>query len=378
MNFSRAAEHMGMSQPGVSYQVASLERSLELKLFTRGARSVTLTSAGLYFCEQLRRITAAYQGMVDHVRSLSPEGEEPGTDGEAFLDLRQLECFLAVVHRQNFTKAGEDIFLTQSGISYQIASLEKSLGRKLFHRGARSLSLSEPGEVFARQARELVEDYHAVLKKAQELSAQVGGALSVGFLGVVFMDLVPRLLREFAAECPGVEVKRVHVTLAHAFDAILNGEIDCTFSMLFNHVCPPGILTHVILKDRMLAAMSADHPFAHRKKLKLSELKGQPLLSITPQIAGPGVEWHRALCEKHGLDYGLTRFAPDFPTMFLDISMGSGIAIQPGRTIQEYGNASHRVVELEDEGMDIEFVVAWKEEGANPLVPLFLRCFDRL
>ncbi|WP_005038255.1 LysR family transcriptional regulator [Holophaga foetida] len=378
LSFTKAAKRLGMTQPGVSYQVSSLEQALSLKLFNRGPRAVQLTASGHYFFSHLQRLCAEYESVIAHCRTFPGEDIEGAGEPETFPDIRQLQCFLAVVHRQNFTKAGEDIFRTQSGISYQIASLEKSLGRKLFHRAARSISLTEFGRLFFEQVCGLVADYQRVLIQAQSLGAGAGGSLTVGFLGVVFMQMLPGLIREFSQACPGARVKTVHVTLAHMFDAILAGEIDCGFALIFNHDCPPGIQTQLILKDRMMAAMSVDHPFASRKKLKLSELRGQPLLSITPAIAGVGVEWHRAICEKHGLDYDLTEFSPDFPSMFLAISMGSGIAIQPRRTIEEHGNARLRSVEIEDDGMDIEFVVAWKAEGANPLLPLFLQCFNRV
>jgi len=378
LSFTKAAKRLGMTQPGISYQVSSLEQALGLKLFLRGARVIQLTAAGHYFLTNLQRLCAEYEGVVATCRAVPGEEVEGGRELEAFPDIRQLQCFLAVVHRQNFTKAGEDIFRTQSGISYQIASLEKSLHRKLFHRAARSISLTEFGEAFFERVRGLVADYHRVLLQAQNLGAGDGGSLTIGFLGVVFMQMLPGLIREFSVVRPGARVKTVHVTLAHMFDAIRAGEIDCGFALIFDHACSPDIQTQLILRDRMMAAMSVDHPFANRKKLKLSELKGQPLLSITPAIAGPGVEWHRALCEKHGLDYDLTDFSPDFPSMFLAISMGSGIAIQPRRTIEEHGNARLRYVELEDDGMDIEFVVAWKAEGANPLLPLFLQGFNRV
>jgi len=378
LSFSKAAERLGMTQPGISYQVASLEQSLGLKLFSRGSRTVQLTTPGLYFHNQLQRLCAEFQVMLAQCWA-TPEGEAAGREAPELLpDFRQLQCFLAVVHRQNFTKAGEDIFRTQSGISYQIASLEKTLGRKLFLRGVRSISLTPFGEAFFEQIRGLVADYQRGLLQAQSLGAGDAGSLTIGFLGVVFMQMLPGLIREFAVVAPGARVKTVHVTLAHMFDAILAGEIDCGFALVFNHVCPPGIQSQLILKDRMMAAMSVDHPFANRKKLKLSELRGQPLLSMTSHIAGAGVDWHRSICEKHGLDCELTEYLPDFPSLFLAIGMGSGIAIQPRRTIEEHGNARLRSVELEDDGMDIEFVVAWKDEGANPLLPLFLRGFNRV
>ena len=377
LSFSKAAERLGMTQPGISYQVASLEQSLGLKLIARSTRVVHLTPAGLYFSSQLLRLCSDYQSVVACCR-VFPGGVDEG-DGspEAFLDIRQLRYFLEVVRCQNFTRAGEASLRTQAGISYQIAALEKSLGRRLFQRGHHSVSLTEVGNAFSERVSRLMDDYERVLLRARELEAGGGGSLSIGFLGGVLMQKLPGIIREFSNTCPGVRVNTVHLTLAHMFDAILSGEIDCGFALVFDHVCPPGIQSQVVLRDRMVAVLSIDHPLASRKRLRVAQLKGQTLLSLAEEIAGPGVKWHQALCTKNRLDCGMTEYAGDFPSMFMAIGMGRGIAIQPGQIFAEYGDARLLSVPLEDAGMDVEFVVAWKAEGANPLLDSFLQCFNR-
>lgn len=377
LSFSRAAEQLGMTQPAVSYQVASLEGSLGLKLIARSTRAVHLSPAGLYLFTQMQRLCAKYGEVMADCRAVPGEGDAVGGRPDAFLDIRQLHCFLEVVRCQNFTRAGEAVLRTQSGISYQIVALEKSLGRKLFHRGHHAISLTEVGSVFFERVHGLMYEYDEIIRQARRLDAGEGGRLSIGFLGGVLMQKLPGIIRSFSNTCPGVRVNTVHLTLAHMFDAILAGEVDCGFALVFDHVCPPGIQSQVVLQDRMVAVMSVDHPLAGRKRLKVSQLKGQVLLSLAEEIAGPGVKWHQALCSNYRLDCGLTEYAVDFPSMFMAIGMGLGVAIQPGQIFAEYGDARLRSVALEDPGMDVEFVIAWKAEGANPLLASFLQCFEQ-
>ncbi|WP_244432677.1 LysR family transcriptional regulator [Holophaga foetida] len=294
------------------------------------------------------------------------------------MDIRQLQCFHAVASSQSFTRAGQSTLRTRPGIRYQIGCLEQSLGQNLFQRGHNSISLTEAGRLFSERVRGLLLDYERIVLQAKGIGTGEGGALTIGFLDGVLMQTLPGLIRAFSMACPGVRVKTMHVSLAHMFDAILAGEIDCGFAPTFEHISPVGIQSQVVLRDRMVAVMSEDHPFASRKNLSLSHLKGQPLLSLAESIGGLGVKWHKALCVKFGLDSGLTEYSPDFPSLFMAIGMGRGIAIQPRQILQEYGNARIRALELEGEDMEVEFVVAWRAEASSPLLPTFLQGFNRI
>jgi DNA-binding transcriptional LysR family regulator len=73
------------------------------------------------------------------------------------LDSDLLRCFVAVADARGFTAAGDLIGLTQSGISVRIRNLEERLGRRLFDRTSRSVSLTEDGEVLLSYARRMVD-----------------------------------------------------------------------------------------------------------------------------------------------------------------------------------------------------------------------------
>ncbi|MBP1626962.1 MAG: transcriptional regulator AlsR family [Holophagaceae bacterium] len=378
LSFSKAAKHLGMTQPTISYQVASLERSLGLKLFVRSTRAVHLTPTGLYFFGQVQRLSAEFEAMVPQCQVPSEGSCEGGSGPGPYLDVRQLQCFLAVASSQSFTRVGQSRCRTRPGISYQVVALEKSLGKSLFQRGHNFISLTEVGRAFAEQVHDLLTDYEHVLLQAKGIEKEEGRGLTIGFLDGVLTQTLPGLIRAFSMACPGVRVKTMHVSLARMLDAILAGEIDCGFAPTFDHVCLDGVQSLVVLRDRMVAVMSEDHPFANREKLRLSHLKGQPLLSLAESVGGLGVKWHRSLCAKWGLDSSLTEYSPDFPSMFMAIGMGQGIAIQPRQILQEYGNVRIRAVALEDDDVEVEFVVAWRAEGSNPLLPTFLQGFNQI
>ncbi len=367
LSFSRAAARLGLTQPALSYQVASLERSQGVELFVRGRRAVRLSPAGLYLHDQLGRLCADYGRMVAELLGAPAP--------EVCMNLRQLRAFLSVAATQSFTRAGDLSNLTRPAISHQIRSLEGSLGKPLFTRGHHAITLTEPGRVFAERVRGLLDDWGQVQLRVRTIGTGEGQVLTIGFLDGVLVQTLPGLVRSFARVCPKVRVETMHVSLAHMLDAILSGEIDCGFAPAFEGICPDGIQSQVVLRDRMVALVSVEHPFARRESLKLAQLKGQPLLSLSEKVGGMGVQWHRALCERYGLSCSLIEYSPDFASLFVSIGMGRGVAIQPGHILQEHGHAGIRAVPLEDGGLDIEFVVAWRAEGSNPVLPVFLQGF---
>ena len=80
-----------------------------------------------------------------------------GAEGEADLfEYTQLECFLAVANSLNFSRAAEQLRLTQPAVSHQISSLEDELGVRLFSRTSRSVRLTQEGYLFTQYAGEIL------------------------------------------------------------------------------------------------------------------------------------------------------------------------------------------------------------------------------
>ncbi len=96
------------------------------------------------------------------------------------MELRELRYFLAVAREENITKAAESLYIAQPSLSRQMQNLEKEIGRPLFLRGARKLTLTETGRLLKKRAEEMLALYE---KTEAELSAppgDVGGDIYIG------------------------------------------------------------------------------------------------------------------------------------------------------------------------------------------------------
>jgi len=121
--------------------------------------------------------------------------------------LRQLEYFLAVVDEGSFTRAADRLFVTQPGLSQQIATLEKELGGSLFSRLPRAVALTPTGRALLPHARAAVAAAERGNAAARAATGSEGGELRIGCVYSVSLGLLPGVLRRWRAENPDVTVR---------------------------------------------------------------------------------------------------------------------------------------------------------------------------
>src|ERR1700685_354524 len=121
-------------------------------------------------------------------------------------DLRQLEYFCAVARAGSFTKAAEDLGITQPSLSDQIARLEQGLGAPLFERLHRRIELTPLGRAVMGKAKALVEDAAALPDVFDQARAGVRGPLRVGSIPTILPYYLAPKLRGYLDRYPDVDL----------------------------------------------------------------------------------------------------------------------------------------------------------------------------
>ena len=96
------------------------------------------------------------------------------------MELRVLRYFLAVAREESITRAADYLHLTQPTLSRQLMDLEKELGKKLFVRGSRRVSLTEEGMLLRKRAGEMIELEEKTLAELQQDSEAISGDVFIG------------------------------------------------------------------------------------------------------------------------------------------------------------------------------------------------------
>lgn len=175
------------------------------------------------------------------------------------MELRQLECFLAVVDEGTFTTAAARLHVVQSAVSSTIKTLERSLGVGLFDRGPGRPTLTDAGRRLLPQARQMLE-LAATTREA--VRTELSGELRVGVLTAVPVDL-PSLLTCYRSAHPQVHVQLRAMPRGSAdmTDALRNGTLDVAF-VSATGVVDPSLLMTLIVRDPLTLLLPHDHPLA--------------------------------------------------------------------------------------------------------------------
>ncbi len=283
------------------------------------------------------------------------------------MDLRQLECFVAVAEERHFTRAAHRLHLVQSGLSQTIRLLEVELGGPLLVRTTRKVDLTPAGKILLQEARRVL----AVARDAQLAVTQVHGLargqLRIGsILMAPFVDLAGTLGR-FRKKFPGIDVELVVDGAAPLLDAVNEGRFDVVFTQPGE--MSAGMTSRMIACEDMVLICSPNDPLTKQPPPKLAALTNHTFADLKG-------DWGmRRLLDRSFATLGKTRkigFEVNDLAMLIDlVAQGLGIALVPESVARSRakskGTKPVAVIELADKEPPCwEVVVAFNGQQGRP------------
>lgn len=188
---------------------------------------------------------------------------------------RQLEIFEAIARLGSFTRASEELFLTQPTVSMQMKKLAETVGVPLIEQVGKKIRLTADGQQLAQATREIFDIMDHYTMSVAERQGLKQGKLSLMAITTASY-FAPRLLGEFAKLYPGVDVS-LRVTNKEQVLASIADNLDDLYFL----GQPPediDVVATPIMDNPIVVLAAPDHPLAHRKKIPLDRIAAEPWL----------------------------------------------------------------------------------------------------
>lgn len=283
-----------------------------------------------------------------------------------------MRCFAAVVEELHFAKAADRLDVAQSALSSQIQRLEQELGVRLLNRNKRQpVTLTDAGRLFYAEAIATLRHMERADQIGRLAARGLAGVVRIGFVASgVSSGVLSRILRQFRTGHDNVRIEVVAMETPRQYEALDSGEIDVGIVRPRRQYAP-GLVATIVHRERLLLAMSEDHPFAARLQINASDLKDQPF--IAPQFKeeeGFG-ELLSELGKAGGFSVQLEHRVHDFISAMSLASAGYGVAVVPEsmRNLSLPGICYRPISEFE---CIVDLVLARRKRELSPAVRAFV------
>ena len=238
---------------------------------------------------------------------------------------KQIDYCIELARTLNFSRAADNMFVSQPTFSYQIRLLEEEIGFAVFERSGKGAALTPAGAQFVSFLTGMREDLKRAIEQGQNFSAKYQDSISIGLMVWQAVYFLPEAIRLFAETEPNVQITPVF-RYENSMEAFLRNETDMVFALKEQTRQVPSIQVHDLFESRIYLIANRDDPLADRNLIREEDLYGRTLM-----VGGGSPQALRAV-QHRLIGSGKIRYfnSADHDTTRINVAAGRGVCLAPG------------------------------------------------
>lgn len=277
------------------------------------------------------------------------------------MEIRHLEYFLEVSRHKSFSKAAEASHISQSTISRAIKDLEIELGRTLFYRTTKYVTLTDAGEVILEQAQQIVAAFRNINTHLENLDKLQTGKIHIGLPHITAVTSFAHLLSAFKSQYPGIHIqlyeygpKKIEASLQDGLldIGIFTPEDKDLFEWIFFEQDPHSLIMHP--KHRLTQSNNIDY----------KDLKGEQLI-----LYNSDYKLHDIIingCKKAGFYPEIAFETAQRELMTQMVEANIGVALLPTKICKTLDPQTITFRPFSDSQLRLELALVWKKDRYLP------------
>lgn len=290
------------------------------------------------------------------------------------MELRHIRYFVAVAEELNFRRAAERIHISQPSLSAQIRQLEKEIGAKLLNRDTHQVSMTAAGEYFLESSRRILRDSEDTIHIAQRIGSGEIGKLTIGFVGSLGHDLMPRILRAFHHDYPEVELNLLEMDTTDQIKELNARALDVGLMGLGLPEATPDLQLALIDEEPLMAALPENHPLLENNptSIAVSALAEESFYLADRDSAPLYNPWIFVLCQQAGFTPHVIKETGANIVVLGYIAAGLGVTILPAQFART-ATTGVRFVPLIPPVAAYRYYIAWPSENPHTALAQFVK-----
>lgn len=289
------------------------------------------------------------------------------------MTINQIRYFIVTAKCLNFTKAADQLYISQSALSRQIISMEAELNLQLFQRTQRYVKLTPAGAKLLEGFESILDAYSNAVAAAKSVQYGITGSLAIGILdGTRIDDLFPPVIQLFARRYPQMDISLRNYSFNGLVEGLYDGSLDLAITLLFDIKDRNNLEYRVIEKTEDHIVVPITHPLAARNRASLFDCKEDTFIIVAHEDSGVSGKLIIDACKRQGFMPNI-RHSPSIQTSMLWLQAGMGVAILDTRN-QLLDNPNVHFLHTEQVS-DPSLVLAWSQDNQNPYRAHFAKEF---
>ena len=238
---------------------------------------------------------------------------------------KQIDCCIELAHTLNFSRAAENMFVSQPTLTYQIKLLEEEVGFPIFERSGKGAALTPAGAQFVSFLAGMREDLKRAVEQGQNFSTTYRDSISIGLMVRQAVYFLPEAIRLFAETNGDIQITPVF-RYENGVESFLRNEVDILFALQEQTKQIPGIIVHELFESRVYLIADRTDPLAGKNIIREEDLCGRTLM------VGGGSPPALKAVQHRLINSGKIRYfnSPDHDTTLTNVAAGRGVCLAPG------------------------------------------------
>ncbi len=286
------------------------------------------------------------------------------------MELRHLRYFCAVAEFGTFGAASQQLHVSQSAISEQIADLEAEVGGPLLDRSRRATRLTPEGELFLREARKTLAAADRAVDVARRSMHGQEGTLAIGFFLWGAGGFFSRIIREYRRLHPKIKVELYEMHVAVQMEALQTGKIDIGFTRPLEPPLDRVLRSELLYNDPVVVVLPREHRLA-TGPVRTEWLAEERFIMLDRQMARIHFDGIVTLCSAAGFSPNIVSITESWPGVLTLVESGEGIALVPSG-VRYLLTPGLVVCDLIPQTAHVGISVAWNPANEGPIQRGFL------